>query len=257
VSAPAIAEPAQNAPSEPPPAPPANRCLLHPPPREGRSWRLADPGYVTCSGCLAGFRGRLGELLERWVLLSARPGASGEPGGRGAPGYGSRPPASLHVIALTDWRSSRVARAWIGSDRRVYRESLRPPLSVPGELHALCHHVADARALSADVPTDVPAMVRWLDQHLDWITRQPGVVECDRIVRRLVGLLRPPTGEPTAKRVGRCPNTITLADGEHTRECQAPLFAPLRGDEIHCRECGRRWEAVEWLRLGQMLDGPA
>src|SRR5688500_19021320 len=66
---------------------PANACLLCPRPREGRSWRLADPGYRTDAACLDRMRERLAEIGKRWAALNPRPGASGEHGGRGAPGF--------------------------------------------------------------------------------------------------------------------------------------------------------------------------
>jgi hypothetical protein len=201
-------------------------------------------------------REQLREIQRRWLILDPRPGASGEHGGRGAPGFGSRPPGSDHVIAMRDFRSVAVARVWVGSDGKVHRESERPPLSVPGELADMAAHVAQARGMTGPATLDVVAVARWLDGQLDWITRQDGVVAFARVVRELVGQLRPLTGEPRAKRVGECPNVLQLggAEGEHTRECGAPLFAPLVGDRIACRACGAEWGRELWRRLGQILQ---
>jgi len=231
-------------------APPAHRCLLHPAPREGRPWTLADRGYATCAACLDKLREQLAEISERWQRLDPAPSAAGD-GARGAPGFESRPPAQLTVIAVRDWRSSREARTWRGADGRLHREPERPPLSVVAELYTLARHVADARALRPPRP-DVREAARWLDGQLDWVTRQPGVVGFARVIRELVAQLRPLTGEPGAKRIGTCPNT--LDEGETTRECAAPLFAPLRGDTIACRACGRVWERDQWLQLGRALQ---
>jgi hypothetical protein len=241
----ALAEPPQT-------APPEHRCLLCPPPRDGRAWRRADDGYRTCSGCLDRVRERLAEVGARYAVLDPRPGASGEHGSRGAPGFGSRSPASDHVVAVMDWRSSRVALVWRGADGRLHRESQRPPLSVLAELFTLAEHVAEVRGLTGPARLTVADITRWLDGQLDWITRQAGVVEFDRVLRELVGQLRPLTGEPRPKRVGECPNTID--EGEHTRECKTPLYAPLKGDEIRCGACGRRWPRDEWLALGRTLQ---
>lgn len=230
---------------------PADRCLLCPPPRPGRSWRLSDRGYRSCSSCLDRVRERLAEVGKRWAALNPRPGASGD-GGRGAPGFGSRSPGSDTVIAIRDWRSSRRACAWVGADGRVHREAEHPPLSVLAELWTLAHYVAQARGLTGPDHVRVPDLVRWLDGQLDWITRQDGVVAFDRVLRELVAQLRPLTGEPGAKRIGTCPNTVD--EGEFTRECGAPLFAPLKSDEIVCRACGRRWPREEWLALGRVLQ---
>jgi hypothetical protein len=233
-------------------APPEARCLLCPPPRPGRSWRLSDPGYRSCGPCLDRLREQLREIGDRYAALNPSPGASGD-GQRGAPGFESRPPAQLTVICARDWRSSREARTWRGADGRLHREHERPPLSVVAELYTLARHVADARTLTPPDQVRAPDLVRWLDQHLDWITRQDGVVGFARVLRELVAQLRPLTGEPGAKRIGVCPNTLEDADGS-TRECGAPLFAPLRGDTIVCRACTRQWERPAWERLGLLLQ---
>lgn len=241
----------ESASESPQSAPLESRCLLCPPPRDGRSWRHADPGYRTCSACLDKMRDRLTEIRRRWAVLDPRPGAAGNYGSRGAPGFGSRSPAVDHVVAMRDERSNRLARVWLGGDGRVHRESERPPLSVLAELYSLAWHVADARRMTLDA-RDVDPLIRWLDGQLDWVTRQLGVQAADRVLRELVAQLRPLTGEPGAKRVGSCPNV--LDEGEHTRECAAPLYAPLRGDEIRCGACRHRWPREEWQKLGRILQ---
>lgn len=240
----ALAEPPQT-------APPESRCLLCPPPRDSRSWRRADEGYRTCSACLDRVRERLSEVGARYSVLDPRPGAQGDDGGPRPPGFGSRSPASDHVVAVMDWRSSRVARTWRAADGRIHQESERPPLSVLAELFTLARHVADARGLDGPPRLTVADIAGWLDGQLDWVTRQPGVVAFDRVLRELASQLRPLTGEPRPKRVGKCPNTID--EGETTRECKTPLYAPLHGDEIRCWACGHRWPREKWLRLGQNL----
>lgn len=247
------------APSDPPAstetpenAPPSNRCLLHAPPRQGRSWRLADPSYRTCGDCLDRLREQLREVAARWAALDPRPGGSGEHGTRGAPGFGSRSPAADVVVVMRDWRSARDACVWVGSDGKVHRESERPPLSVPAELYTLAVHVAHARTMTGPTHLDVATVAAWLDGQLDWVTRQDGVSAFARVVRELVVQLRPLTGEPRAKRIGLCPNTLD-DEGEHTRECAAPLFAPLKSDVIRCNACGREWKREQWLNLGGLL----
>src|SRR5690606_12400233 len=101
---------------------PAAACVLCPQPRDRRLWRLADAGYATCSVCDQRVRDTLKEIDKRYHALDPTPGASGDHG-RGAPGFGSRSPASDHIIAMTDRRSSAVARVWTAADGRVHRES--------------------------------------------------------------------------------------------------------------------------------------
>jgi hypothetical protein len=252
----ALAEASQINAESAPEAPPGHRCLLHRPPRDGRSWTRPDPGYRTCGACLARVRERLAEVCARWEVLDSRPGCLGEESGPRPPGFGPRSPASDVVIVMRDWRSVRTAIRWLDGNRRtVHRESARPPLSVLAELHTLARHVADARDLVGPVRLTVAEIVRWLDGQLDWVTRQPGVVEFDRVIRELVSQLRPLTGEPRARRVGQCPNVID--EGEHTRECATPLYAHLhQGPDsvIRCSGCRRVWARGDWLQLGRMLQ---
>jgi len=226
-------------------------CLTHLPPTGTAPWRQAHEGYRTCDNCLDLIRGRLTEIAKRYGRLDPSPGASGD-GSRGAPGFGSRPPASDHVIVMTDPRSSSVARVWRGADGRLHRESERPPLSVFGVLDTLAWEVAEARGFDGGHgQRDVAGLCRWLDNQLDWITREEMVVELDVALRRLVAQLRPVTGDPR-RPIGSCPNTID--DGEHTRECGTRLYAPLLGDTVACRACGRQWRSDEWMHLGDLLD---
>ncbi|GAA4685658.1 hypothetical protein GCM10023215_21130 [Pseudonocardia yuanmonensis] len=117
----------------------------------------------TCSGCLDLLRERLRQVGERYARLDPTPGASGETG-RGAPGFGSRSPASDHVIALTDSRSSQVAKAWVAGDGRVHCEAEHPVISVRGELDTLAWSIADERGIAGpDDRADVPTLLRWID----------------------------------------------------------------------------------------------
>lgn len=213
---------------------------------------MADRGYRTCDACLDRIRDTLKDITRRYALLNPKPGMSGEHG-RGAPGFGSRSPASDHIIAMRDRRSSTVARTWLGRDGRLHQESERPPLSVHGVLDTIAWDIAEQRSL--DGPSDradVPHLARYIDTNLDWATRQPTIVEVDQQLRDLVAQLKPVTGEPGRRHIGLCPNV--LDEGEVTRECGARLFAPLRGDAIECGACRRVWPRSEWLRLGDLLQ---
>lgn len=233
---------------------PRSACVTCPPPREeGKPWRLADDGYRTCSGCYDRIREALKDIADRYAALNPAPGASGESGSRGAPGFGSRSPASDHVLCMTDRRSSTVARVWVGADGRVHRESERPPLSVWGTLDGAAWAIAEERGIDGPpADTTVYGLTRFIDTQLDWLTRNLLVVDVWADLRALVGQLRPVTGDPGRRHIGLCPNSID--DGEHTRECGARLFAPLRGDEIRCNTCSRVWPRDEWLRLGDLLQ---
>ncbi|HVM13623.1 MAG TPA: hypothetical protein VM287_04755 [Egibacteraceae bacterium] len=231
---------------------PDGACLLHRPPPEGKPWHRADPGYATCSGCLDRLRDRLADIVARYHRLAPTPGASGDHRGRGAPGYGSRPPVSLHVIAMRDPRSGDGAHVWLAADGRVHTEPEHPPLSVRNVLETLAVDVAEQRGITPPDRRDVPHLAGWIDRQLDWITRRPLVVDVDTAVRNLVAQLAPVTGDPARRPIGTCPNTVD--DGDHTRECGARLYAPTNGDTIRCSACGRAWPRDEWLRLGDLLQ---
>jgi hypothetical protein len=232
---------------------PAAACLLCPPPHPGRPWRLADGGYVTCSDCYDRCRTLLADTARRWLLLNPRPGQCGEPG-RGTPGFGSRSPAADHIIVMRDKRSSATAHVWLAHDGRIHAEAERPPLSVWSVLDTLCWEVAEARRVDGPDPVaDVPDQTRWLDRHLDWITRQAeAATDLHTALRALGTQLRPVTGDPGRRLIGHCP--VTIDDGDHTRECGARLYAPLRGDRIACNACGEVWPRDKWLRLGLVLQ---
>lgn len=237
---------------------PDGACLLHRPPDdvEHGHWVRADPGYATCGGCLDRLRERLAEVAKRYRRLDARPGGSGEAGGRGSPGFGSRSPASDHVIALTDPRSSQVAKAWVAGDLRVHCEQENPPLSVHAELSTLSWELAEQRGVAGpDDRADVAMLVRWVDAQLDWATRSEACELVAAAVRRMLVALRPYTGDPAPAVVGMCPNTVD--DGDATRECGAKLRAPVNGDVIRCGACGRSWPRGEWIRLGQLMQAAA
>ncbi len=261
---------------------PSWACALHRPPKPGQSWMKADPAYSTCGGCLNNLRSTLREIGDLYARLDARPGGNGEHGGRGAPGFGSRPPASLTVVAMRDRRTLPYALArdavtyvfdpnadfvlepgqhgpsrgefterrevWYGADGRPHQESDHGVLSVPATLHGIASGIAGMRELQPPAG-GVPEVIRWLDGQLDWLTRQDWVGEPAAEIHRLASQIRG-VNEPRRK-VGECPNVID--EGRSTRVCGARLFAPVRGDSISCNVCKRVWHRSEWLRLGSLL----
>lgn len=230
---------------------PTTACLTCPPPRTFGAWRLAHTGYKTCDDCLDRLRDTITDISRRWLLLDTRPGATGDHG-RGAPGFSSRSPASDHIIAMRDRRSSPSAHTWLGADGRIHHEPEHPPLSVWGVLETLAWDIAETRGIDGPTGLDVHGLCTWIDRHLDWLTRQEVVTEHAKALRELQAQLKPVTGEPGRKPIGSCPNLVDSDDGP--RECGTRLLAPLRGDEIRCTTCDRAWPREEWLRLGDLLD---
>jgi hypothetical protein len=232
---------------------PTHACITCPPPGPNKAWRPADTGYRTCTTCYDKIRELLKDIVRRYLQLNPRPGAAGDHGSRGAPGFGARAPASEHIIAMRDRRSSVVARTWLGADGRLHQESERPPRSVYGVLDTIAWDITEQRSHTGPDPhADVPELARYIDGNLDWLTRQDLVADVHRELRELDAQLKPVTGDPGRRHIGLCPNTVD--DGTTTRECGARLYAPLRGDSIQCTSCQRIWPRPEWLRLGDLLD---
>lgn len=231
-------------------------CVTCRPPTGKHAWNQADPGYRTCNPCYDRIRRNLTEIGQRWERLDPTPNSSVDLGSRGSPGFGSRSPASDHIIAMRDPRSSTTAKTWLGGDGRLHKESEHPPLSVYGVLETIAYDVAEGRRQSDPEANTVPQLVRFIDGNLDWITRHPIVAEVAEQLHDLIRQLKPATGDGR-RSVGRCPNT--LDEGDTTRTCGTRLYAPTSGesiqsDSIRCAACGREWHRSEWLRLVELLD---
>lgn len=262
---------------------PSWACQLHSPPRASQSWMKADDGYTTCSGCLNRLRSAVAEVRTGYYRLDAGLSGTADRGSRGAPGFHSVPPANLSVVTMRDPRSLpyetphdltqylwdpladltlepgqygppagayvEKREVWVGSDGRTHTEQSRAPLSVPGTLAGICASIAEMREVAGPLSRSVGELCRWLDNHLDWLTRQDWVAEVATEIHRLAAQIRG-VHEPRRK-IGPCPNT--LDEGATTRQCGVTLYAPLRGDRVSCVGCGRAWDRDDWLKLGELV----
>src|ERR1044071_632896 len=93
--------------------------------------RRPDEGYVLCMACGVNLGEDLDEVAERFGRLDPTPGKS-DSGSRGAPGFHSQPPGSVHVMSMRDPRSKDHA---LRSDCEI--EESRPPRSVQAVLFGL------------------------------------------------------------------------------------------------------------------------
>lgn len=195
--------------------------------------RLAEPDSLLCVGDYDELAFALAELAAGYARLDARPGAGGDAGGRGAPGFASRSPARDAVLVLTDTRKVafdpdtptqptgivRVVGWWADQARE---SGILPgrtgPRTVAGEVALLLEHL------------DAVAGAWWApDMH-------EAVTAAVRILRRTLGEL-----EPTIP-IGDCPG------------CGARIRARSWGQRARCVGCGQRWEGEAELRaLGELL----
>jgi hypothetical protein len=208
------------------------------------AWSRDAPAYVfdphadhvLQPGQLGPPRGEYVQKLDVWYGRDGRPHTEAD-----------RPPRSpLHVL--------NALAAAVAEYRGITPPTSSRPCPVAGRPHTHIQWVS-GRAIQAPPPDpEIVRIWRWLDNQLDWITRQDWVDEAARDIRELEAQLRPVTGDPGGRRIGECPNTID--EGATTRPCRTPLYAPLRGDTIVCANpaCARRWPRPEWVRLGQLLQ---
>lgn len=198
-------------------------CVLCPPTRA----RVARDGGVTDWLCHDRLESSLGEIVQRYARLSARPGG-GQDFGRRAPGYASRPPANLHIAALRD---PRTAPAELGD--------AHSPLNLVVSWASWMRRVRSQPPVAYTTLDDLAVLDfewRYLTTSMDWVTRQSWVVAFNEQVRAVVSQLRTATGDPNPRPVATC-------------ECGHALFPPRPGTlTIVCGGCNRLYEPLDQIR---------
>jgi len=258
-------------------------CQLHQEPSEGHFWKQADEGWRTCEACLVKVRDVIKDIRRLYSKLDVTPGAMQETGSRGAPGFGSKPGASLHVVSMRDKRSvsyevgvdtvayenwrydpdgwvikelplgvqgpeargvyTTKREGWKARDGKVHSEQARPPRSVPKVLESLAQMIAEA--WGREFPTGtVDQLCHWLDVSMDYVTKQGWCADVDEELRQLRAQLRPVSGEGRKNKILECPNIVD--EDDHTRVCGANLYEPNRNGVIKCHACKREWSRDKW-----------
>jgi hypothetical protein len=100
----------------------------------------------------------------------------------------------------------------------------------------------------------VPALARFLTQHLQWIAGQPPAADFADEIESLVGQMRQTIDpEPHALRtlirqcvVDDCPGTISVPQGSG--------LAALAGSKSISCSSGHSWEMREWLGLRKLME---
>lgn len=241
--------------------PPSGACLTHRPPTGAHPWHPADSAYATCSACYDRIHGWLSPIHRDddghpdsipglYALLDLAPGSAR--GGRRAPGFGPRATRTDHVIAIRDRRSVKI--------------NTPDPHSAPGLLATWVLAIWEQRyeddLLNASdyfvrrraLPNTVPSTARWIDHHLDWITRRDLVTVLYDELGELHRELRAATGRGGQPPLGHC---VEVRDGQ---PCGAPMFMPAvtpraPSDPIAdlpglaCRECGTVYTGRRLIEL--------
>lgn len=191
-------------------------CVLCPSQRP----RPSRVGGVTCEPCIDALARDLGETVSRYGLLDASPSGGISDGGRRAPGFGSRPPGKVHVMALTDDRTSASELGELQSAQAMLRD--------------WANYVAQNRGM-AEARRDIEAAGIFLVANLDWITRQEWVVDLHAQLRVVLNQLKSATGDTPLGKCGVCANAI---------------FAPPRGEVVMvCEWCGEQVDPLAQIRM--------
>lgn len=194
---------------------------------EGRE-RVARSGGMTCWNCHDRLDEQLGEIVQRYARLTAAPHRSGD-FGRRAPGYHSRPPLDIAAATLRDPRTAPLELGdphapinlfvswamWIRAQRRQ-----NPRIAYP---------LDDLLVLDIEW--------RYLTASLDWITRQPWVIELAEQVKACLSQMRSVLGEPNPRPL------------EQRCVCGHVLFPPPSGLDVVCSACGERYDPLEQIRM--------
>jgi hypothetical protein len=182
-------------------------------------------------------RDDLAEIRDRYARLDIRPASQAGEGSSVRSVPRSKSPANDHVLSMMDPRST--------TDGRAY--------APPATLGTWVRMLAEDTGIEYTDPS-VAGLVAYLLRLHAHITSQPWVDEYSRELHELVAALRPVTGEPRPRPIGRCPTVLVDEQGQPSGLCNTALFAPINGDTIQCRACSRQWPRAEWLRLGTILE---
>lgn len=198
--------------------------------------------YRACDRCRNEVLRWLGSIEGDFAALDTTPKTT-RFGGGGHGAFGSKSPASDHVIAMLDWRSA--ANAVNPDDREG------APRSVPAVVGEWSEYVwrssEDAR------PGTVGEGFAYLRVKTDWLMTQDCAADYASDVRDLYVQLRG-HAEPKRK-IGECPTVIVLATSTAPAvRCEFPLRAAADDDVIRCHGCGASW-ARPWHDLRAELDG--
>lgn len=202
-------------------------------------------GHVLCERCADAYLDDLAEVETRWPMLDANPGKAGNESGRGAPGFHSQSPGSVHVMSMRDPRSKGHA---VRDDPEC--EEKAPPPSVLAVLRTQATIVRVERAFRGITPNNVADCITFLRAQHDWITRSrewaPALCQNMRDLRLAI---QRATGVRKPKPIGKC---IEYVDDEHM--CMAPIYMPEtepRGRD----ESVRDMPPVQCSRCGSVYDG--
>jgi hypothetical protein len=203
--------------------------------------RAAEPDLNICFRCHGRILGRLTDL-ELWVpTLDPTPQVRG--GARRAPGYASRPPLNLDVVAALD-------------DRTVPTEE-DPNRAIGASVHAIVAWAREQLRFHGPWPPGrCLADLAWLREHLVLVAGLDDIAEIDQDLRELHDQVRRLAGEQQPESFARCINTIDL--GATTHACRGTVHRRDWTDDAgehrttaQCGDCRRIYTGLDLVRLIQ------
>jgi hypothetical protein len=194
-----------------------------------------------CDTCLSTIRRRLREIemYDAWLdttdmLMPIHNGA-----GRRSPGYGSRAPLRLDVIAMTDPRS-RLEPPPVDEDRGIGLDTDDQTLPILDTLHVLANHVRAAQDHQRPTRAVLYVDVGYLLGQLEWCASQPGIAEWAEHIRLLHAQARATAHDQPPHPLGTC-----LVIG-----CGGEVYPPPpRRDTTRCPRCHRSYTGLDLVRL--------
>lgn len=204
--------------------------------------RKAETHRHACDTCLTDTRRRLRELelYAAWLtttdLLSPTRGA----GGRGSPGYASRPPIRLDAVALTDPRSATNPPPLDEARGVGLAEDAEPIWPILGTLNGLANYVRRQLGHASATFVTLSGEVGYLLGHLDRAAYEPWIDDVIADIRDLHGQARATAHDQPPGPIGRC-----LRVG-----CDAEVYPPPpRSAKTRCPACGRTYTGLDLVRL--------
>lgn len=201
--------------------------------------RELEGNAYACPDCQRRLVRKLADIETYLEIVNSAPSRSGDFGPR-RPGYESRPPLRLDVVAMLDPRTE------INGDGPddVVDEVPNIAADLGGWWRVVCSERPDA---DWDLPpnplADNPQVIATaLRTNIGWICRQPWVDEFARDIGRVHGALRRACGDQPGKPVGKC--IKVGCGGDVFRRSSDPTDRKLK-----CAECLTEFNGLDLVKI--------
>lgn len=203
-----------------------------------------------CTGCANRTAARLRDAADLWpelVVTIARLDRMGAPtprAGRPAPASPIRPDGDPATDQVTGWPSGLPVNLFASEVGDAVRSTVSTWAKV----------IADE--VGADLPNDMPELMRWLAGRMEWARHQQWAPEAIDELGEVPRLLAKAVDRPATRArfpVGPCPEQV-----DNGQWCPGEVVATVpasteRASVMRCGHCGSEWGTVQWLRAGKRI----